>query len=140
MNPPAVIDRLEALLEAGERDGVVVTMMRELVGATPEVVRYMRSLPAWQARVSAAHTIPRELRAEDAYRFNPGRFRFKDLRVPTLLLSGEDSPEFMAAINKAVDEVLPDSRIVVMPGQGHVAMDTSTELFTTEALRFLTAR
>ncbi len=138
MNPPAVIDRLEALLEAGDRDGVVATMMRELVGATPEVVEYMRSLPAWQARVSAAHTIPRELRAEDAYRFNPGRF--KDLRVPTLLLSGEDSPEFMAAINKAVDEVLPDSRIVVMPGQGHVAMDTSTELFTTEVLRFLTAR
>ena len=59
-------------------------MMRELVWATPEVVEYMRSLPAWQARVAAAHTIPRELRAEDAYRFDPGRF--KELKVPTLLL------------------------------------------------------
>jgi pimeloyl-ACP methyl ester carboxylesterase len=137
MNPPAVIDRLEALLEAGERDGVVAIMMRELVGATPEVVEHMRSLPAWQARVAAAHTIPRELRAEDAYRFDPGRF--KELKVPTLLLSGEDSLDYMAAINKAVDEVLPDTRIVVMPGQGHVAMDTGTEVFTTEVLRFLTA-
>jgi pimeloyl-ACP methyl ester carboxylesterase len=91
-------------------------MMRELVWATPEVVEYMRSLPAWQARVAAAHTIPRELRAEDAYRFDPGRF--KELKVPTLLLSGEGSPDYMAAINKAVDEVLPDSRIVVMPGKG----------------------
>jgi hypothetical protein len=45
----------------------------------------------------------------------------------------------MAASDKAVDEVLPDSRIVVMSGQGHVAMDTGTELFTTKVLRFLTA-
>jgi hypothetical protein len=31
----------------------------------------MLSLPAWQARVAAAHTIPRELRAVKAYRFDP---------------------------------------------------------------------
>ncbi len=134
--PPEVIEWLEALLEAGDRDGVVTTMMRE-AGVTPEVVEYMRSLPAWQARVAAAHTIPREARAEEAYQCDPKRFR--DLSVPTLLLSGEDSPDYMAASDKAVDEVLPDSRIVVMRGQGHVAMDTGTELFTAEVLRFLTA-
>jgi hypothetical protein len=33
----------------------VATMMREVAGAPPEVVEYMRSLPAWQARVAAAH-------------------------------------------------------------------------------------
>ncbi len=31
----------------------------------------------------------------------------------------------------------PDSRIVVMPGQGHAAMDTAADLFTSEVLRFL---
>ena len=36
-----------------------------------------------------------------------------------------------------MDEALPNSRIVVMPGQGHAAMDTGTDLFTTEVLRFL---
>jgi hypothetical protein len=30
--------------------------------------------------------------------------------------------------------------MVVMPGQGHVAMNTGTELFTTEVLRFLTSQ
>jgi pimeloyl-ACP methyl ester carboxylesterase len=135
--PPGFIDRLDALLEAGDRDGVISTMYRVLAGMPQEEVEYLRSLPAWQARVAAAHTIPRELRAEEAYRFDPGRF--KELRVPTLLLSGEDSPGYMAASDKAVDEVLPDSRIVVMSGQGHVAMDTGTELFTTKVLRFLTA-
>ncbi len=57
--PPGVIDRLEAMLEAGDRDGVIATTMREVAGASPEVVEYMRSLPVWQARVAAAHTIPR---------------------------------------------------------------------------------
>ena len=35
-------------------------------------------------------------------------------------------------------QTLPDSRILVMTGQGHAAMDTGTDLFTTEVLRFTT--
>jgi pimeloyl-ACP methyl ester carboxylesterase len=135
INPPGVVDRLEALLEAGERDEVVATMLREVAGVPPGAVEYMRSLPAWQARVAAAHTIPRELRAQEAYRFDPERFR--DLRVPTLLLIGGESPNTYEEAEKAVAEALLDSRIVVMAGQGHVAMDTATRLFTTEVLRFL---
>ncbi len=110
--------------------------MRQVAGLPPETVEYMRSQPAWQARVDAAHTIPRELRAVKAYRFDPERFR--DLGVPTLLLSGGDSPTALRKAAEAANEALPDSRIVVMPGQGHAAMDTGTDLFTTEILRFLT--
>ena len=130
-----VIERLEALLGAGDRDGVVATTMREVAGLPPEVVEYMRSQPAWQARVEAAHTIPRELRAVKAYGFDPDRFR--DLRVPTLLLSGDESPAALRKAGEVVEEALPDSRIVVMPGHGHAAMDTGTDLFTTEVLRFV---
>jgi pimeloyl-ACP methyl ester carboxylesterase len=133
--PPGVIDRLEALLEAGDRDGVVATMLRGVAGATPEVVQYMRAQPAWQARVSAAHTVPRELRVPEAYRVDLERFG--DLRVPTLLLKGGESPATFEEGEKAVAEALPNCRIVVMPGQGHVAMDTATHLFTSEVLRFL---
>jgi pimeloyl-ACP methyl ester carboxylesterase len=135
--PPGFIDRLDALLEAGDRDAVISTMFRDLVGMPQEEVEYLRSLPAWQERVKAAHTVPRELRADEAYRFDPERFG--DLGVPTLLLSGGDSPTFLKAADKAVDGTLPNSRIVVMPGQGHAAMDTGTDLFTAEILRFLTA-
>ena len=138
INPPGVVDQLEALLEAGDRDEVVATMLREVAGVPPEAVENMRSLPAWEARVAAAHTIPRELRAQEAYRFDPERFG--DLEVPTLLLLGADSPAAFEEAEKAVAEALPNARVVVMPGQGHVAMDTATDLFTTEILRFLEAR
>jgi pimeloyl-ACP methyl ester carboxylesterase len=135
INPPGILGRLEALLEVGDRDEVVATMLREVAGVPPEGVEYMRSLPAWQARVAAAHTIPRELRAPEAYRFDPERFA--GLEVPTLLLIGGDSPAVFEEAEKAAAEALSNSRIVVMPGQGHVAIDTAPDLFTTEVLRFL---
>ena len=135
--PPEVIERLEALLEVGDREGVVVTFMREVAGLPPETVEYMRSQPAWQALVAAAHTIPRELRAGKAYRLDPERFR--DLGVPTLMLSGGESPAALRKAGEAVDGALPDCRIVVMTGHGHAAMDTGTELFTTEVLRCVEA-
>ena len=133
--PPAVMERLEALLEVGDRDGVVVTFMREVAGMPPETVESMRSQPAWQALVSAAHTIPRELRAGKAYGLDPERFR--DLGVPTLMLSGGESPAALGKAAGAVKEALSDSRMVVMAGQGHAAMDTGPDLFTTEVLRFV---
>ena len=133
--PHEVIERLDALLAAGDRDGVVATTMREVAGLPPETVEYMRSLPVWQARVEAAHTIPRELRAVKAYRLDPERFG--DVRVPTLVLSGGESPAALRKAAEAVEEALPDSRLVVMEGQGHAAMDTGTDLFTTEVIRFV---
>jgi pimeloyl-ACP methyl ester carboxylesterase len=133
--PHEVIERLEALLGVGDRDGVVATTMREVAGLPPETVEYMRSQPAWQARVAAAHTIPRELSAVKAYGLDSERFG--DLRVPTLVMSGGDSPAALRKAGEAVDGTLPDSRIVVMPGQGHAAMDTETDPFTTEVIRFV---
>jgi pimeloyl-ACP methyl ester carboxylesterase len=43
--PSGVIDRLEALLAAGDRDGVIATTMREVAGLRSETVEHLRSLP-----------------------------------------------------------------------------------------------
>lgn len=37
----------------------------------------------------------------------------------------------------AVDEALPNSRVVVLEGQGHIAMTTAPELFIDEVLAFI---
>jgi pimeloyl-ACP methyl ester carboxylesterase len=95
----------------------------------------MRSQPVWATRVALAHTIPRELRVDELYQFDAARFQA--LRTPTLLLIGGESPPFFARAIEAVDAALPDSRVAVMQGQQHVAMDTAPELFTGEVLRFL---
>jgi pimeloyl-ACP methyl ester carboxylesterase len=134
--PEGVIDRLQALLDTGDKDGVVATFLREVPRVPPEQLERMRSLPAWRARVAAAGTIPRELRASDRYLFVPEKF--KDVKVPVLSLLGGESPPFFRAALERVQAAVPGARIVVLAGQQHVAIDTAPDLFAREIINFLT--
>jgi pimeloyl-ACP methyl ester carboxylesterase len=136
-SPPHVVERLQVLLEEGRRDELLGYFMQEVAGLPPDQVELMRSLPAWEARLGAADTIPREERASRQYVFDPARFR--DLDVPTLYLQGGDSSAPFKAAGEALRGALPDCRVAVMPGQRHAAMDTATDLFTAKVLSFLEA-
>ena len=57
--------------------------------------------------------------------------------MPTLLLIGGASAAAFRTTVQAVAAALSDSRLVALPGQGHAAMDTATDLFTTEVHRFV---
>jgi pimeloyl-ACP methyl ester carboxylesterase len=133
--PEGVIDRLKALMDADDRAGVLTTFMREVVRMPAHELELFQSSPAFPSRVAAAHTLPRELRAHEAYRFEPERF--KNLHIPTLLLLGGDSPTFFKAAIEAANAALPNSRIVVLPGQQHIAIDTAPDMFVHEVLAFL---
>jgi pimeloyl-ACP methyl ester carboxylesterase len=130
-----VPERIQQLVDAGDRDGAVSTFFREVVKMPAQEIDMLRSLPVWKARVAAAHTITRELVLDKHYKFIPERFQ--GLKVPTLLLSGGDSPPFLKKATELVHRALPGSRISAMPGQQHTAMNTAPELFTTEVLKFL---
>jgi pimeloyl-ACP methyl ester carboxylesterase len=133
--PAGVVQRLQALLDAGEREQVVITMLRELVGMPQDEIELLQSSSAFPARVAAAHTVPRETRAEEEYRFEPERF--KNLRIPTLLMLGGDSPAFFKTTIETWHATLPYSRITVLPGQQHIAMYTTPDLFGREVETFL---
>ena len=135
--PEGIIDQLQALLDAGdrERERVITTFMREVVRMPPHQLELVKASPAFPARLAAAHTLPRELRTEEQYRLAPARF--KAVGAPTLLLLGSDSPSFFKAGIEAVHAALPNSRIKVLPGQQHIAMDTAPDLFVREVSAFL---
>jgi pimeloyl-ACP methyl ester carboxylesterase len=133
--PEGIVDRLQALLDAGDRENVVITMFRELAGLRPHELEQLKASPVFPARVAAAHTVPRETRAEKEYGFEPERFTH--LNVPTLLLLGGDSPMSLRETIETWHAALPNSRIVVLPGQQHIAMDTAPDLFVREVLAFL---
>ena len=133
--PPGVIERIEELVREGKPEEAGTVFVRDVAKLPPDVVELLREDPSWPASVAAAHTLPREMRAIEGYVLNPARL--SGLHTPTLvLLGGETLPSIKAAA-EAVNEALPNSHMVVMPGQGHVAMNTGIELFTTEVLRFL---
>ena len=136
--PPGVKERLDALLAAGDREAVLETFFREVVGMPEEEFAVYRALPAWQARLAAAHTITRESRAEQAARFDPEQAA--RITAPTLMLVGGDSPDFLKAGVDTVAAALPDARIVVMEGQQHIAIDLVPAVFADHVLAFLRDR
>jgi pimeloyl-ACP methyl ester carboxylesterase len=131
--PAGLTERLNALLAADDRDGVVSTFMQEVVRMPPAQLEALRSDPSWEARLAAAHTIPRELRLVDGEGFE----RFAAVDAPTLLLVGGDSPPFLVEASRRLEQALPDARLETMPGQQHVAMNTAPELFLGLVLDFL---
>ena len=135
IHPPGSIEPLQALLDKGEKAGVVTTFLTEIVHMPECEVMMLQSQSSWSGRVAAAQTIPRELRAAEGYRFDPAQF--KAFKVPTLLLLGGDSPAFFKAAIDVVHAALPSSRLVVLTGQQHVAMNTAPALFLNEVLTFI---
>jgi pimeloyl-ACP methyl ester carboxylesterase len=134
-NSDDLASRLQAMLDVGDREGILMTFMRDAVRMPLSEIETSRSMPVWNARVAAAHTLPREVRARAGYRFEAERF--KDLTVPTLLLLGGDSPDPLRRAARTLATVLPNSRTGVLPGQRHVAMETAPDLLVKELLIFL---
>lgn len=131
----AVSAKLQDLLAAGDREGVVTTFMHEVVSMPDHEFERYRKLPAWPARVAAAHTLPREDLAQKQYRLDEKRCN--DITVPTLLLTGGDSPTFFKDAAQRIAAATPNCRIVVLPGQQHIAIDTAPDLFVDKVLAFL---
>jgi pimeloyl-ACP methyl ester carboxylesterase len=130
-----VIERFESLVDAGDRAGAVTTFFREAFQMTPEEIEKAKTWPTFPAMVAAAHTFPRETRALEASQFQVEQF--DQMEVPTLLLLGGDSPDFAKVAMERWHNVLPNSQLVVMPGQQHMAHYTAPNLFVREVVSFV---
>jgi pimeloyl-ACP methyl ester carboxylesterase len=130
----AVVAEIEELLSDGEKEQALVRFLQEVGGLSPSELNALRSAPTWPDRVEVAHIIPRGLQAADAYEFDAARFA--SLTTPTLLLSGGQSPPLYRDGIEALNEALPNSRIVTFERHAHVAMLTATDRFIDEVLAF----
>lgn len=101
---------------------------------TRDEIALRRREPVWTARLALAPTVLREFPDGD-YVFEPARFG--GLGIPILLLCGGESPEISTAPSRAIHVALPRSRIAVMPGQKHIAMSETHELFVRLVTEFL---
>ncbi len=117
--------------DASDRMGVLAILQGDESPRVPD---------GWAERVSVARTYPRELRALYRYVFDPDRFRV--LTIPTLLLLGDagPGPSFFRKASDMLHATLKESRVVVLEGQGHMAIFTAPDLFTRAVLTFLLAQ
>ncbi len=126
--------RMQALLDTGEREQALLLFFRDIVKMSPHEIAGTQALATWPARVAAVHTIARELQSVDSYTFDAERFG--RMETPTVLLLGGDSPPSMRTIAERLHAALPNSQIVVLPGQQHVAMRTAPDVFVQEVVKF----
>jgi pimeloyl-ACP methyl ester carboxylesterase len=129
------LDRMNSCLHDGQHEKALLMFLKEIVGIPQNEINMLRSLPNWSSRIATAHTIPREEESVRSYIFKPQRFSHMD--TPTLLLLGSDSPPLFKAAIDTLKESILNSRVVMLPGQQHAAMDTASELFLSEVIGFL---
>lgn len=134
LTPPSFIERMEAKLAQGDREGVLELVAIELANLTEEELDAYRKNPSWAARVASAQTFPRE---ERAFNMPLDPEQAMKIKVPTLIVVGGDSPDDWKAEAKDMAAALSDARVVLIEGQGHVADVVAPEAFTEVVLPFL---
>ena len=140
IGPPTPADlpyQIQALIDQGKLEAAMLLFLREAAGMQDEEIQVYRELPLWQARLPLAPTIPREMQVDRTFSFDASKYA--KLWVPTLLLLGGESPPFSQQAVQIVATALPNSRVVILPGQQHMAHHTNPDLFFEEVLRFLLA-
>jgi len=131
-----ILEQMDIALAEGDRDAVVVMMMRDMLGTPTAVIERARTMPAWSGSTSAAHTFTRELRCSDAYGAHPETF--SQITHKTLFLLGENSADSFKLTTDILHNYIPDNEVRLLPGQQHSAMLTAPALFANEIIQFLT--
>jgi pimeloyl-ACP methyl ester carboxylesterase len=132
----AVADRMEKMIQAGDREQALLVFLSEVVMVSSKEIEVMKARPSWPERVAGVDIQIRELRAMSKYRFSAARMKL--LKTPTLLLTGSKtaSPQLKQA-TKSLMDTLPHRTLVEFEGQEHNAMDTIPQQFVAAVTKFL---
>lgn len=120
--PADAVDAIDRAIAEGDKEGAILALLYGIVGATDEEVEFMRSSPLWPTRLANVVTMPRELRGEGNWVYRPGQF--DAVTAATLILEGSDSPSIQHQANSMALAALPNARIAVLEGHGHIAHQT----------------
>jgi pimeloyl-ACP methyl ester carboxylesterase len=130
--PPYIVDttrdrpgdlemRVGRLIAAGRRSEAVELFLVEGPQVPPEAMAMMKRSPSWPAFEEIAHTLPYDL-AVCGDQSLPEK-RIARIAIPTLALSGGESPAWARNSVDAVANAIPGARQRTLPGQTHGAAD-----------------
>ena len=132
-------DLIPAMREAMTRrdpDAAAAAFLSQVFAmGSEEILAFRRSAP-WTRFRERAPNILRELEAVHALERAPDAFAACE--APALIVvGGESGPQYRETA-ALLHRVLPSSRVAVLEGQGHGAIDAAPALFASEAIAFLT--
>lgn len=119
--PRDYVSHLNELIAEGRRGDAVEYFMTAAIGMPAEAVAQMRQMPMWPGLEAVAHTVPYDgAIMRDTMFGDPAPLkRYASVTVPTLVMDGGNSPEFMHNGVQALVEVLPHGQRRTVEGQDH---------------------
>jgi pimeloyl-ACP methyl ester carboxylesterase len=115
--PPADTASIyRAFVAEGRRDKAAEYFMAEVVGMPAEFVAMAKESPWWPAQEAIAHTLAYDATIMGDYSVPA---EAKSVTVPTQVLTGGASDDWMKAGNQAVLDALPNATHRVLPDQQH---------------------
>lgn len=119
--PDDFVPTMKAALAAGRRADAVKMFMK-LVGVPGVFIMMMRLMPAWPKLTAVAHTLPYDLAIVGPYQ--KGRplpaTRWTGATVPTLVMDGGKSPDWMRNATRSLAGILPNATYRTLDGQTHM--------------------
>lgn len=113
------IEAIDTAVAAGDLEGALLTALRGVVELTEDEVAFVRSRPGWPARLAAVPMLPREVRAEVDWAYQPGQF--DSVKARTLLLAGADSSPAQQEATQRAAAAIPAARVQTLVGHSHIA-------------------
>lgn len=127
-------ERMTAMIEAGQPGRAMMSFLTEVLGLTDAQVDDLRNAPlGYDIRPIVSTTLPREARALAEVDLTA---LAGTVAVPVLLILGAASPPWAGEITRELTAALPESRLVTLPGQGHLAIDAAPGLVAQALIEF----
>jgi pimeloyl-ACP methyl ester carboxylesterase len=121
-------DRVRELVRTGQ-PGDAAAYFLSAIGTPPKVLEDMKTSPSWEAMKKIDHTL-----AYDYDVLGDGQVPeavAKAITVPTLVLNGEKSMDFMHAAAARIASLVPNGRHATIEGQAHgVTADATVPVLT----------
>jgi len=133
-SPAEWAERVTALIGEGRAGRAMISFLIEILGLTSGQVEDLKNAPrAYDVLPIVSATMPREAHALTSVDL-PGLAAA--VTAPALLLLGATSPAWAGDITREVAAALPTAELAVLPGQGHLAVDSDPDLVVAELRRF----
>jgi pimeloyl-ACP methyl ester carboxylesterase len=132
--PPEWREKVTAMVDAGKPSRAMMSFLTEIIALTGEQIETLRNAPlGYDIMPIVTATMPREARALASVEL---RALAGAVTSPVLLILGAASPPWAGEITHELTAALPESKVAVLPGQGHLATDSAPGLLARALTEF----
>lgn len=116
-------------------EDMVSIFLKDEARISEEELTFLQASPFWEPMVDLAPVTACEwVELEEN---KPTVNRYQNIKVPTLFLTGSENENHPSFATKALNERLPDARIVILNGHGHSAHLDDPKLVAKEITNFI---